>query len=120
MKRDSALRGYPGNIVRTTFVALIVLSAAAFLLTAGCATVGRDFPDARVPEIRINRTTQDEIRAMFGPPWRTGIEDGLKTWTYGKYRYSAFGEAQTKDLVIRFNDRGVVTSYTYNATEPGK
>ncbi|MGC9324769.1 MAG: hypothetical protein ACP5G0_08505 [Desulfomonilia bacterium] len=89
----------------------------ATLLSAGCATVGRDFPDRRVSEIELKATTQDEIRAMFGPPWRTGIEDGQPTWTYGIYRYRLLGQTSTKDLVIRFNRQGIVTSYTFNTTE---
>ncbi len=54
---------------------------------------------------------------MFGEPWRTGIEDGKRTWTYGKYKWSAFGEAETTDLVVRFNQDGTVSSYVYNTTE---
>ncbi|CCG97203.1 hypothetical protein MARHY3749 [Marinobacter nauticus ATCC 49840] len=54
---------------------------------------------------------------MFGEPWRTGIEDGKRTWTYGKYRWSAFGDDETTDLVVRFNNDGTVSSYVYNTTE---
>lgn len=87
------------------------------VLAAGCATVGHDFAADRVPQIRLGVTTQEEIRSLFGAPWRTGLEDGKQTWTYGKYHYSVFKEASTKDLVIRFDDRGIVTSYTFNTTE---
>ncbi len=90
---------------------------AATLLSAGCATVGRDFPVAQIPRIQIGQTTQEDIRAMFGDPWRVGIENGERTWTYGKYRYGLFSEASTRDLVVRFNDSGIVSSYTYNTTE---
>jgi len=96
-------------------VALLVIPVV-FLL-AGCATVGRDFPAAQVGQIRLHETTQAEIRALFGEPWRVGIEDGRRTWTYGKYRYKLFGEAETQDLVIRFDDQGRVASYTFNTTE---
>lgn len=104
---------------RIPFTHLIL--GLALLCTAfcsGCATVGRDFPAYQVPRIKIGETTQAEIRTMFGPPWRVGIEDGTKTWTYGKYRYGLFAETSTQDLVVRFNDYGIVTSYTYNTTEP--
>ena len=83
----------------------------------GCASVGREFPVERVPQIEIGRTNQEEIRALFGVPWRTGWEDGQVTWTYAKYRYSLFGGTATEDLVVRFNDRGTVVSYTFNTTE---
>ena len=96
---------------------LLGLAAMLLLLTASCATVGRDFPVSHVSDIRVENTTQDEIRAMFGAPWRVGIEDGQRTWTYGKYCYRLFGQASTQDLVIRFDDRNVVVSYTFNTTE---
>ena len=96
---------------------LLFLMAASVLSLSSCATVGRDFPAERVSEIRIHQTTRDEIRSMFGPPWRVGIEDGRQTWTYGRYLYRLFGETSTKDLVVRFDDRGIVASYSFNTTE---
>ncbi len=87
------------------------------LLVAGCATVGRDFPTNRVVDIRMEETTQEQIRDMFGDPWRVGVEDGRTTWTYGKYRYRLFGEDSTTDLVVRFNQAGHVVSYSFSTTE---
>ena len=86
-------------------------------LLGGCATVGEDFPTYKVEEIKIGETTRDDIQVMFGDPWRTGIEDGKRTWSYGKYRYSLFDDAETTDLVVRFNKDGTVSSYVYNTTE---
>jgi outer membrane protein assembly factor BamE (lipoprotein component of BamABCDE complex) len=97
---------------------LLALLAAAALLGAGCATVGSEFPTEKVPDIRLGETTREEIRSMFGEPWRTGVEDGKPTWTFARYRYSLFGSEQTKDLVLRFDDQGTVVSYTFNTTEP--
>ena len=99
------------------FANLLGIAAMFVLFTGGCATVGRDFPVSQVSDIRIGKTTQDDIRATFGSPWRVGIEDGRRTWTYGKYCYRLFGQASTRDLVIRFDDRNVVVSYTFNTTE---
>lgn len=94
------------------------LGLAVFLamFLAGCATVGRDFPSDQVSSIRIGHTTQSDIRATFGKPWRTGIDNGQTTWTYGRYHYSVFGQPSTKDLVVRFNSKNVVTSYSFNTT----
>ena len=86
-------------------------------LGAGCATVGKDFATDKVDQINIGLTTRSDIQEMFGEPWRTGIEDGRPTWSYGKYRWSAFSDAETTDLVVRFNDDGSVSSYVYNTTE---
>ncbi len=101
------------------FYPLLSVTLALILLTAvaGCFTVGHDFPMDQVGAIKIGKTTQDDIRAMFGSPWRVGMEDGQRTWTYGKYVYSAFSETKTRDLVIRFDDQGKVVSYTFNTTE---
>lgn len=99
------------RLTRLATVALLALTLAA------CATVGRDFDTNRVDQIRIGETTREQVREMFGEPWRTGIEDGKPTWTYGKYRWSAFSDARTTDLVIRFDQQGRVTSYVYNTTE---
>lgn len=86
-------------------------------LYSSCATVGRDFPSERVDGIQIGKTTQTEIQEMFGSPWRIGIEDGLRTWTYGRYKYKLFGQSMSKDLVVRFDKNNVVVSYSFNTTE---
>lgn len=99
---------------------LLVSMAFTLLLSSSCANVGREFPTSRVSDIKIGQTTQAEIEQMFGSPWRTGVEDGQQTWTYGKYRYKLFGQTATKDLVIRFNAKNVVASYTFNTTERDK
>ena len=99
------------------FKVLLGLAVMAVLFAASCISTGRDFSVSRVPEIKIGKTTQDDIRAMFGSPWRVGVEDGRRTWTYGKYRYRLFGETTTQDLVVRFDEHGVVVSYTFNTTE---
>jgi len=96
---------------------LLGLSSMLVLLSSGCATVGQDFPVTSVSEIEIGKTTQNDIRAMFGSPWRIGIEDGQRTWTYGNYSYGLFSEKNAKDLLIRFDDKDVVVSYTFSTTE---
>ncbi|MBU0675698.1 MAG: hypothetical protein KJ950_13735 [Proteobacteria bacterium] len=95
---------------------LLPLTLLSTLAMAGCATVGRPFPTNEAGNIVLNRTSTAEIENLFGQPWRTGLEDGKKTWTYGFYRYSLFHSARTRDLIIRFNDQDVVSSYSYSAT----
>lgn len=98
---------------------VLLVAVLGFVLSAlvSCATVGHEFAEDKVALIRIGQSTSEDIRRMFGNPWRTGIDDGVTTWTYGLYRYGAFRDAQTSDLVVRFDDKGVVSSYTYNTTE---
>lgn len=98
--------------------ALVLLAAWAL---HGCVSAGHDFEARNVPMLRVGETSQAEVRELFGPPWRSGLEDGQRTWTYGYYRYSVFGEPTAHDLVVRFDDAGRVDSYTYSSTlaEPG-
>jgi len=98
--------------------AIVAGAALLSILLASCATVGRDFPSERVSQIEIGKTTQADIEKMFGKPWRTGIEDGEPTWTYGKYKYTLGGKTSTRDLVVRFDKHNVVSSYTFSTTEP--
>jgi outer membrane protein assembly factor BamE (lipoprotein component of BamABCDE complex) len=98
-------------------VIVLAIAICSISLLTGCATIGHDFAASEVKNIQIGKTTQDEIKAMFGTPWRTGVDDGRKTWTYGIYHYSLFNDARTQDLVIRFNDKDIVASFTYNTTE---
>ncbi len=81
-------------------------------------TVGRSFATHEVSRLEIGVTSREEVRDLFGEPWRRGLEDGESTWTYGHYRYSLFGEATTRDLVVRFDTRGVVSSYSFNTSVP--
>lgn len=92
--------------------------AAGALALAGCLAVGRTFPLESVAEIRLGETTREEVRSTFGEPWRTGLEDGLQTWTYGHYRLALFGGVRSRDLVVRFDAQGLVASYTFNVSPP--
>ncbi|MDD5372932.1 MAG: outer membrane protein assembly factor BamE [Sulfurimonas sp.] len=90
--------------------------AGILLISGGCARVGYEFNSEQVRQIKIGETTQNDIVSMFGQPWRKGIENGVTMWTYGRYTYRLVGEADTKDLVVKFNSEGKVISYTFNAT----
>ena len=102
-------------MVRRRFVMLMIMCGV--LTVASCATVGKRFPTEQVRRIEIGVTTREDVRVMFGIPWRTGIDSGQETWTFGFYKYRLFGETDTTDLVIRFRDTGAVDSYTFNTTE---
>lgn len=98
------------------FIGIMLIGATLLVLT-GCATVGREFPVGSVGMIMIGETTLEEIQQIFGQPWRIGVEDGQKTWTYGHYRYATFGPDQTRDLVVRFDQQGEkVASYSFSST----
>ncbi len=97
-----------------------ILRCALPLAVAGlsaCATVGHDFASEPVTVLKIGETTQADVQRLFGDPWRTGVEDGERTWTYAHYRYALFGTPRAKDLKISFDAGGRVSSYTYSSTE---
>ena len=96
-----------------TFTTLLLLVALC-LPFAGCMpTVGKAFPYYKVRDIEVEKTTMTEVRQMFGEPWRTGLENGQRTWTYGEY-----GVNISRDLVIRFDDQKVVKSYSFSSSDP--
>lgn len=105
------------NFPKSQGMAKAVILFFTVLLMIGCATAGNDFPVEKVRGIQIGKTTQQEIRQQFGPPWRVGIEDGKNTWTYGKYKYRLIGETDTTDLVIWFDNQNIVSSYSFSTTE---
>lgn len=117
MKSTMGYTAFAFGLVRWTCRSFVM---SLFLMSAGCATMGHEFPAGQVQTIRIGETTQNDIYTTFGTPWRTGIENGLKTWTYGNYQYNAFTESETEDLVIKFDKRGVVSSFTYNSNKRSK
>lgn len=94
----------------------LAISALVAAPLSGCVTVGQEFAASRVPEIKVGQTRKQDITELFGTPWRTGMEDGRPTWTYGIYKYSLFGGDDTQDLLIRFDNQGVVKSYTFSST----
>jgi len=95
-----------------------VLLVAVVAILSSCVTIGQDFSVEPVTSLRPGVQTQEDVRRMFGDPWRTGLEDGSVTWTYARYRYFLFGDTEARDLVVRFTSDGHVRSYTFNSTRP--
>ena len=87
------------------------------LILAGCVSAGKDFNVRMVPQSQLHQTTRAQIEQMFGPPWRTGVEDGKQTWSYGSYKYG-MSDTLSRDLVVRFDGKGTVSSYTFNSNYP--
>ena len=105
-----------GLFMRNFAIILILLTGMSWF-TSGCITMGKDFPVSNVSVIKIGQTTKIEIRKLFGSPWLSGIQDGELVWTYGNYDYSLFSKREAKDLVIQFDEKGVVTTYTFSTTD---
>jgi outer membrane protein assembly factor BamE (lipoprotein component of BamABCDE complex) len=96
---------------------ILTLLTGLLFFASSCISLGKVFPVSHVPAIKIGKTTKSEVRRLFGSPWLSGKQDGELAWTYGNYDYSVFGERKAKDLVIQFDDNGVVKTYTFSTTE---
>ena len=96
---------------------IMILTLFCSVSITSCFTVGNQFPST-VVWIKANETTRSEIEKAYGPPFRVGYDSGMKTYSYGYYKYSAFSESQTKDLTIRFNSNDTVYSYTFSSSFP--
>ena len=105
------------KILKSTFVLQLIIISTMVIFVSGCITLGKDFPEANVSTISIGVTTKNEVRRLFGSPWLSGVQDGKPAWTYGIYDYSFFGERKAKDLIVQFDVRGKVSSFTYSTTD---
>lgn len=102
---------------RKGFLAAVTVTAAALTLS-GCTTLTEPFPVESMASLNIGRTTSDRVRQALGPPRASISVGGRETWRYGPYRYSPFAQRETRDLVIRFDERKVVVGYTFNLPYP--
>ena len=88
------------------------------LFLSTCGTVGKQFNESLYSNILKGTTTHKEIRIMFGPPFRKGIQNGDHVWTY-EYNYvNAFGTDIIKDMIIVFSKNGVVKSHQLMTSSP--
>lgn len=95
--------------MNTRIINFILLTG--LILIYGCGTTGKDFNESLYKNIAAGTTTHKEIQAMFGPPFKKGIQNGYKVWTYEYNAYNSVGDDITKDMVIVFTPDGVVKSH---------
>ncbi len=88
------------------------------LLLAGCVSVGREFPTPTPEMIKSGYTTRAELLRLFGSPTQVGIEDGYQTWTWLDVKAGGFGPLLSKELHVKFDERGIVKSYSYTSNLP--
>ena len=95
-------------------ISIFLLTILVFLFWMGCASVGKDFDNNKVKNIKNNVTTQIEILEWFGVPFKEGTENGYTMWTYqiDKWR---MGEVESKGLVILFGNKNKVKAYRYES-----
>ena len=101
----------------------IQLNIVGFLILfflAACGTVGKNFDSSQVKSIQNNVTSQEKIFQTFGAPFKKGIERGQTMWTYQFDKWNAMGPAESKDLVILFDNKNIVKAYRYTTSNSKK
>ena len=102
--------GFMKQALRILLVSLALLTAAC----AGLASIGREFPSPSAEMIRAGQTSKPDLLRMFGEPTEVGLDTGDQTWSW---LYAQFtGEQRRKQLTVRFDDRGIVKSYSFNSS----
>ena len=91
-----------------------------FFLTACYGTVGKNFDSSQLKSIQNNVTSQEEIFQMFGAPFKNGVENNQTMWTYQFDIWNALRPAQSKDLVILFDNKNIVKAYRYTTSNAKK
>jgi len=99
------------------------LNTVMFLVIflASCyGTVGKNFDSSELKSIQNNVTSQEEIFERLGAPFKKGIENGQVMWTYQFDQWNAIGPAESKDLVILFDNKNIVKAYRYTTSNSKK
>ena len=91
-----------------------------FFLAACYGTVGNNFDSSQIKNIQSNVTSQEEIFERFGAPFKKGVENNQTMWTYQFDIWNALGPAQSKDLVILFDNKNIVKAYRYTTSNAKK
>ena len=97
-------------------ISLATITLTLFFL--GCGTAGKNFNESLYSNIVKGTTTHKEIQAMFGPPFKKGVQNGSKIWTYEYNVYNSLGNDITKDIVVVFTPSGVVKSHQMMTNQP--
>ena len=107
---------------------IAALSLATALILTGCASVGQNFDDNKVSQIRKGESTEADLVALFGPPsQRTTNSEGRNTLSWNYHESETKGESfipyagafmgghksRNKTLTVILAD-GKVASYTYS------
>jgi hypothetical protein len=97
-------------------ISLTTITLTLFFL--GCGTAGKNFDESLYSNIVKGTTTQKEIQAMFGAPFKKGIQNGLRVWTYEYNHINSFGSDIIKDMIIVFEKNAVVKSHQLMTNTP--
>ncbi len=91
-------------------LARFILALTVLLLVA-CGSTGKDFDPALTENIVNGKTTREEIRSMFGEPYKTGIQNGHPIWAYEYHEYGLSENNPSRQLIVVFGPDDVVKSH---------
>ena len=80
----------------------------------GCATIGRNFDDTKIQQIKNGATTQAEILQIFGEPYGKSVCGFLHSWRYQHAHDTIVNPPSVKTLIIRFDKNDIVYDYMYS------
>ena len=105
------------NIMTRHILLFVLITCMAVM--SGCGSVGKDFDIEMAQTIQNGKTTQSDIKKMFGSPFKTGVQNGNPVWVYEKNVYRALGKDSSKSLIVEFDHKGIVTGHQIMVDEPG-
>lgn len=100
------------------FLQISLATITLTLFFSGCGTVGKNFDESLYSNIVNGTTTHKEIQAMFGFPFKRGIQNGFRVWTYEYNHVNSFGYDTIKDMIIVFEKNDVVKSHQLMTNTP--
>ncbi len=94
---------------------LCCLAIAAVIACSGCGLfqnyeTGTAISDAQLAAIQANKTTQQEVLALFGPPSRTMQVGDDQLVIYDHQIIKHFGDNVNESVNFTVNKKGVVTN----------
>ncbi|STZ63286.1 Uncharacterised protein [Moraxella lacunata] len=118
------------HYVRGVLVSLIVATLAVGCASTGNVAMKEQNQQSIEQAIIKGKTTKQDVSKIFGSADNVSFTDsGNEIWTYRHskskpmarnfipYNFFSLGEnTQTKELVILFDNRGVVSNYTFRET----
>tara|TARA_B100000686_G_C16550313_1_gene842181 strand:+ start:159 stop:497 length:339 start_codon:yes stop_codon:yes gene_type:complete len=107
-----------GHQKATNRFRIFIIGMFLAIFWSGCGSVGKNFDESLYKKIVKGTTNKNDIQAMFGDPFKKGIQNGYPVWTY-EYNYvNSFGKDIIKDMTIVFYRNGFVKSHQLMTNSP--
>ncbi|MCE9573679.1 MAG: hypothetical protein K8W52_11030 [Deltaproteobacteria bacterium] len=89
---------------------------AVLVSTLACgATMGRKINTAKVDDIRMCVTSEQDLLSWFGEPYQRGNQSGFPTLQWG-YAHAGLGGGESQSLIVYLNADRKVVDFQLNPT----